>query len=431
MRKLLDGNWRNFTLGVANGVFFGIGETLVDPTLVMAAFISHLTHSDVWVGLVAPLLDYTWFLPQFWVAGYSQTQAYKLPLYKATAYLRGAAWVVLTASIFFFREPTLLLVVFMVMLTVAALGAGLGGLSFLEVVSKTVPPYQRGLFFAWRLTLAGVVGIGAGAVVQWLLGDSSPLAFPNNYGVLFLAATGLFVGGWWAFFLVREPPDTEVLPVSPTSQQLRRALTFLRTDAAYRNFLILRSALLIAGTAVPFFALYVQQQLGGSLGLIGLYLAVYKGANLLADVFLGRVSARWGYHRLMVVASGAGILMTLMVLLLVGLAATVGVAGWAAAWWLVPVFIVNGLRQSGIDIAAQSLLLEIAPETDRSLYLGFTNTVLGVVLFVASFSGVVVELFGLPAFLVLTLVTYGIAIYTSARFPGTVYRGTTKPTGSA
>jgi MFS family permease len=428
MRRLLDETWRNFNLGVLNGVFFGIGETLIDPTLVMAAFISHLTHSDLWVGLVSPILDYTWFLPQFWVAGYSQTQAYKLPLYKLTAYIRGVSWIILTASIFFFHEPTLLLAVFMIVLTIAALGAGLGGLSFLEVVSKTVPPYQRGLFFAWRLTLAGIVGIGASAVVQWLLADSSPLQFPNNYGMLFLLATLLFGLGWWAFFLVREPPDAEVLPPSPTSQQLKRAFQFLRTDANYRNFLVLRSALLIAGTAVPFYALYVEQ-LGGSLTLIGLYLAIFKGANLLADVFLGRVAARWGYHRLMAVASGAGILMTFMVMALVVLAATTRVAGWVAAWWLVPVFIINGLRQAGIDVAGQSLLLEIAPQTDRSLYLGFTNTVLGVVLFIASFSGVVVEVFGLPTFLIITLLTYVVAVYTSLRFPDVIYKSPTPASG--
>jgi hypothetical protein len=298
----------------------------------------------------------------------------------------------------------------------------------LEVVSKTVPPYQRGLFFAWRLTVAGVVGIGASAVVQWLLDDSSPLQFPNNYGVLFLAASLLFVGGWWAFFLVHEPPDAEVLPSAPMREQLGRAFQFLKTDPNYRNFLVLRSALLIAGTAVPFYALYVEQ-LGGSLTLIGLYLGIFKGANLLADVFLGRVSARWGYHRLMAVASGAGILMTLLVLALVGLAATVGVSGAVAAWWLVPVFIINGLRQAGIDVAGQSLLLEIAPQTDRSLYLGFTNTVLGVVLFIASFSGLVVEVFGLPVFLGITLLTYGVAVYTSLRFKGNVYKEMTQPLG--
>ncbi|MEK6574531.1 MAG: hypothetical protein AABZ58_09495, partial [Chloroflexota bacterium] len=60
---------RDFWLGVLNGLFFLLGETLIDPTLVIATFVSHLTASALWVGLIVPLLDGTWFLPQLWVSG--------------------------------------------------------------------------------------------------------------------------------------------------------------------------------------------------------------------------------------------------------------------------------------------------------------------------------------------------------------------------
>jgi MFS family permease len=256
------------------------------------------------------------------------------------------------------------------------------------------------------------------------LGDNRPLNFPNNFGVLFLIATLLFFGGWWAFFKVREPPDANVLPRASLGVQLRRAAQILRSDANYRNFLFLRSTLMIAGAAVPFYAIYVQSHLGGSLGMIGIYLATFKTANLIANLYLGRVSARWGYHRLMVVATGAGALMTVMGLGLVGVAAATGVAGWVAAGWLVPVFIVNGVRESGLGIAGQSLLLDIAPASERSLYLGFTNTFLGLVLFVASFSGWVVEVFGFPSLLVITLLAYGLAANSALRLRGPVHPAT-------
>jgi MFS family permease len=214
------------------------------------------------------------------------------------------------------------------------------------------------------------------------------------------------------------------LPAASLAQQLRRAWQIVQTDSNYRNFLLLRSWLMIAGAAVPFYAIYVEKQLHGSLGLIGLYLATFKTANLLANIFLGRVSARWGYHRLMTVATGAGILMTCMVLGLVAVAAATGVTGWAAAWWLVPVFIVNGVRESGIGIAGQSLLLEIAPANERSLYLGFTNTFLGFVLFLASFSGFLVETIGFTGLFVVTLVAYWLALNAATRLRGQSYQVT-------
>jgi hypothetical protein len=405
---------RNFTLGVLNGLFYNLGETLIDPTLVIAAFISRLSDSALWVGLILPLLDGSWFLPQLYVSGYLQSQPRKLTFYRYTAVVRGLAWIGVTASVFFIGHPSLLLAVFFLALTIAAIGSGFSGLSFLEIVSKTIPPKARGWFFAWRLTIAGVMGVGASAAVQWILGPASPLSFPNNFGLLFLAATVLFMLGLYAFAIVDEPPDAAVLPRASWIAQIRRALQIVRSDANYRRFLWLRAALMIAGSAVPFYAVYVQQRLDGSLGMIGIYLATFKIANLTANMIFGRASARWGHHRLMQVAAGAGLVMTVMVLGLAA-AATRGVAGWAASLWLVPVFVINGVRESGLGVSAQSMLLEIAPQSERSLYLGFTNTFLGIVLLSTGLSGVVVEAFGFPILLIVTLLAYAIALYAALR----------------
>ncbi len=409
---------RNFRLGVVNGLFFVLGETLIEPTLVIAAFVNAITHSALWVGFAAATLEYAWFLPQFWVSGYLQSQPRKMPFYKLSAVIRAAAWVTLTLAIFFIHERSWLAVVFLLALSVAALGGGLSGLSFLEIVGKTIPPAERGQFFAWRLTIAGIVGVGASVVVQRLLSNTSPVSFPNNYGALFLLATLLFFCGWWAFFRVNEPPDSAVLPRASLSQQLRRAFQIIRTDSRYRHFFALRSALIIGGAAVPFYAIYSQQTWGGAPAMIGVYLAAFKAANLLGNIYLGRVSARWGYHRLMQVAAVTGLLMSLMVGGLVWGAAAQQLPGWIAAWGLAPVFVVNGIRESGIGVAGQSLLLEIAPQTDRSLYLGFTNTFLGLIVLAASFSGAVVEYLGFPSLLVITLIAGGAALNSALRLRG-------------
>jgi hypothetical protein len=375
----------------------------------------------LWVGFVVMMLDYAWFLPQLWVSGYSQSQPYKMPMYRGTAVMRSVSWVTLTASVFLIRDTQLLFIVFIVTFASACIGSGLSGLSFLEVVSKTIPPHRRGPYFAWRLSLAGVMSIGASVIVQWMLSEASPFEFPYNFGVLFLAATFLFFFGWGSFWIVREPPDEVVLPRASFLSQLKRSLGLVRADPRFQRFLWLRSMLVIAGTVLPFYALYVQTQLGGSLGMIGIYLGTFKGANLLSNIALGRVSARWGYHRLMQISTGSGLLMTLMMLALVGLAATAGVPSWLASWWLVPVFVVSGIRESAVGISGQSLLLEIAPQNNRSLYLGFTNTFLGVVVLVASLSGVLVETVGFAPLLILSLVAYLLAVVAAMGLRGTVH----------
>lgn len=406
---------RNFRLGVINGLAFTATDTMMDPTLVIAAFISHLTASPIWIGLIVPFNDGGWYLPQFWISGYLQSQPRKLVLYRLMAVIRTAIWIALVAIVYFVHQPQWLLVLFVIFFALLSLGSGFSGLSFLEIVGKTIPPNQRGLFFAWRLILGGIAGIASSVLVRWMLDDHNPLAFPYNFGALFSLALACGVWGLAAFSRTDEPPDANVLPRVSAAGQLRRAVAILRTDSNYRHFLALRTAMIVAGAATPFFAVYVHQALGGSLAMVGVYLAVLRTVGLLATVVFGRLSLTWGNHRLMIIAAGAGLIMTLSVLALVWLARPLNLGGAAASLWLLPVFAIAGVREAGLGVAAQSQLLDIAPPAERTLYLGFTNSFLGVMLLVTGLSGVVVQTLGFTELLVVTLAAHLFALYASRR----------------
>jgi MFS family permease len=401
---------RNFQLGVLNGLFMGLGETLMDPTLVLAAFVSHLTASPFWVGLVVPLRDGAWYLPQLWVSGHLQSQPRKLAYYGQMGLLRMAGLALLCLAAFTLRDPAWLLAALFVAFGLYALASGFSGLPFLEVVSKTVPPRRRGLFFAWRLTTGGLLALGASGVVRALLGEGGPLAFPHNFGVLFVLSS-VFIGvGMWVFLLVDEPPDRETQPRVSVGAQLKRALPLVRADRNFQGFLIMRTAFLLGGCASPFFAVYVQQRLGGPLEMVGVYLAVVTASGLVSNMVFGRLSARVGNRRIVVFTAALGLVMSVLVVALAGLAKPLGLSGMAAAECLLPVFALMGAREAGLGVAAQSLLLEIAPPAERSVYLGFTNSVLGVVLLSTGLSGVVVERFGFMALIWLTLAAYGVGL---------------------
>jgi len=72
-----------------------------------------------------------------------------------------------------------------------------------------------------------------------------------------------------------------------------------------------------------------------------------------------------------------------------------------------PIFVLRGIFNPLESVCGSSLLLAIAPEHDRTLYLGYANTLLGVVLLLSGLGGGLVDLFGLP---VLFAVTVGLNI---------------------
>jgi hypothetical protein len=70
---------RNFSFGVLNGVFFSLFGALLDPSLVLSWFVSQLTTSNFLIGLIMPIQNGGWFLPQLVMSGCLQSRREKSP----------------------------------------------------------------------------------------------------------------------------------------------------------------------------------------------------------------------------------------------------------------------------------------------------------------------------------------------------------------
>ncbi|MGQ0603316.1 MAG: MFS transporter [Anaerolineales bacterium] len=409
--RFRTGPARNFWLGVTNGVAFTFAETLIEPTLVLVAFVKSLTDSPLLIGLVSPLRDVGWFLPQLWVSGFAQALPHKLSLYRRAAVVRAVMWGGLALAIFFVRDATGLLVIFFLAFGIYSFTAGFSGSAFMEVIAKTIPPQRRAVFFAWRLFLGGLVALVASALAGWLIRTDAPLAFPHNFAVLFGVGWVFAAFGLWVFAIIDEPLDSMIRPRASLTTQVKRGLAIFRQNTVYRRFVYMRASLILSGAAIPFYRVYVDGQLGGALDMVGVYLAAAIVANLAANVLFGRFAERLGNRRIFSSGALAGLLMSLIVGALLVWAARWPISGATASLWLVPAFACAGIRESALGIAGQPLLLDIVPSADRSLYLGFTNSILGAVLLTTALSGVIVATVGFPVLLIITLVAHAAALF--------------------
>ena len=243
----------NFLRGVVNGLIYILAETLMDPTLVLVSFVSSLTNNPLLIGLIVPLRDGTWYLPQLFVSGRVQSMPRKIEHYKIYSYVRTVLWILLALSINLIREPVFLLVAFFLTYGGVSLASGLCGLSFLEVVSKTIPARRRGEFYALRFGFGSLLGVGGSLGVRWLLDPTSPVQFPANFGVLSIAYAALASFSLFLYNGVHEHPDENLRPASPFGEQIKRAWYYIRTDPNYFRFLSMQSSLIIGGMATPIF----------------------------------------------------------------------------------------------------------------------------------------------------------------------------------
>ncbi|MBU0702280.1 MAG: MFS transporter, partial [Chloroflexi bacterium] len=264
---------------------------------------------------------------------------------------------------------------------------------FFDVVAKTVPARQRGSFFSWRQLLGGLLGLGAGWIVKIVLTHPA-LLFPHDYAFLFFLYCAIILPGLASFIMIREPPGAAVSEPVTVREQLRRAGLVLRRDKVYRRYLSARLSLALAGIALPFYAIYAKKVLGAPDGMVGIYVATRIGSQMLFNLPWGRVSDRRGNQlvmRLLNLGTGATALLALILVVLMALLQPQG--DWLP-YLALPLFFLDGATRPGQVLSGSNFLLELVPEAERSLYLGFSNTLMGVVVLISGLGGLVVDLLG-------------------------------------
>lgn len=393
---------RSFALGVFNGTAFRFAETLIDPPLILTWFVSQLTSSNLLIGLVAPMGNAGWFLPQIFVSTRIQRMERKMPSYTLAAVIRTIAWVLLAAAVWLVDDPRLLLVGFFALYAIARLSAGLAGLTFFDVVAKTIPARRRGSFFAWRQLLGGLLGLGGGWIVKMLLNHPA-LPFPRGHAVLFLLYCAVMVLALAAFALIREPPGPVVAEPVTLGEQLRRAGRLWRTDRVYRRYIAARLSLAMANVALPFYGIYAKNVLGAPEGMVGIYVVARVGALLLSNLLWGRLSDERGNRLVMrLVSLGSG-LAALSALALVGVMGLLRPQGAWLPYLALPLFFLDGAMLPAQILSGSNFLLELVPGAERPLYLGLSNTLMGVVVLISGLGGLVVDFFGFAGLFAVSL----------------------------
>jgi hypothetical protein len=353
---------RNFWLGVYNGVLVNGGEAFFHSALVLAPFLAALGAPSWAIGLIPAMRVGGWFLPQLFVATRLAHVPFKLPLYRRMSTLRVSVFAVLTAAVLLVGDrPEVLVPLTLAMILVNSIAGGIGGVPFADVTAKVVPHYRLGTFWVLRNAIGGVLALMSGLVLRRVL--DSGLAFPTDFGIVFLFGTLLTGGSYLAFALVREPPG-KIAVKARLWGTLRRLPEVLRADRSFRRYLRVRFLALAALMAEPFYAVYALERLDAPASVLGTYVIVATFASIAIN-FAFRKPADRGRNVTVLQVS-------------IGLLAIAPLIAFVAPDWRVfaLVFACSAAGNSGMGIAAWNLLYAVSPEVDRPLYVGVANSVL-------------------------------------------------------
>ncbi len=431
---------RNFVLGILNGTLVNFGLAFVDPFTVIPVFVARAGGSSVMVGLATAVFGAGWFLPQVFVARYAQSRWRVLNIYRLMTAFRVIAWGCVIAVVFLVEAPSQLFVWLVILLLFAGtVCAGIAGVPFLEVASKTIPPERRGAYFGLRRLTGGLLGILAGIVVAIVLGAESPAVwmsgwgwemadricsaldwtgkpFPYNYGIMIVLGASLSAVGMFLFGLIREPSATVKHDLQPLSEHIRAGFRLLGEHSNYRLFLATRICWQLTSMAFPFYAVYAYTELGFSEGSVGVFVSLWVGSGVVSNYLWGKLADVKGNRIVLVFTALIALAPPLLVLLVMrnGGTGQNGLNGWVF-WLMCSTFVINGIARSGRFISNMMYLLEDAPEDFRPMYVGFMNSLSFPFMLSPALGGWVVHVFDYRVLFILSVVFAVVSLILSMR----------------
>jgi len=374
---------RNFFGALWHGGFLAIGISLTHPTTVLAAFISDLTASTLWVGGLSTVLTVAEALPQLLVARWIEPRPRKLPYLLLAIYLRVLSWGVLAWLIYIIGadRPWLLAWSLVGLLAVFYAGGGIGGVPYADIIGNVIPQHRRGAFFAGREALAGPLAIGAALLARHVL---SHIPYPANYALLFgLAATALMIASL-GFWILREPQraDADGRPAGWRDY-------FDEIATAGNRMKVLVGTQLLTGFSLmvlPFYIVYARQELGAPSGAIGWFIMAQALGGMAANLLWARLIDQYSSRRMLAVC---GMISTVVPLAAIGLSRL----GWIG---ILPVTFLSGAIVNGRNVGFSSALLEMAPAAERPTYAALNDALTLPIAFLPFAAGALLRYWSYP-----------------------------------
>ncbi len=361
----------NFAVIVAESTFFMAGLAWVDPSAVLPLFIGRLTPSTVVIGAIAVVQQVGWKLPQVFMAAVLGHRPHKLP------FLR---WPVL-----FGRLPFLAFVVYLWVVGIGdasvviwflvigysciSLGNGFLGISWNDIIAKSIPSGLRGRFFGTMQFTTAISAFAVGFVVRWALGPAGP-GFPMDYTLLFTAVAASLTLSTIGCWLVREPLRPALDRAESVGAILGGIIPMLRGQPAFRALVVTALFGFGISSATPFYVVFARQELGVPEPTAGIYIWAMTVGGAVASVLWGHLNDSRGPRA---VLRGAGLMVTMTPLLAVLVPAVVQALPplrSALPYLFAIVFLSGGSCVGAMWMGSTNYLFELADHADRPRYLG-------------------------------------------------------------
>jgi len=383
-----------------HGFFLSVATTVAEPSTILPLIVHHFSQNLVIVGLFSSLLRGGAITVQLFAAFYAQSYKRVMPLMRIVFLFRFLFWFLIGASIYLVgdKHPTLTLWLIGIGLFGFSFVAGFGGIYFKEIMAKVFSRAERGKTMANRQLASSIGALISGGVAGWVLQSFEP---PKSYAMLFMISSCFMAIGLISFITIKEPPKENI---SKKEESFRAFLInswgILKSDRALQIQIIASLLGYSFLLAMPFVILKAKTTIHLSGWLIGSFVTIQTIGSIFGNFFIWkRFSGRY-----------AKMLQSYYILIISAFLVAFFANG---AFSYALIFFLFGLAIDGFRNADMNLILEIAPEHKRPVYVAIKSTIVSLGLFFSIPGGVLLKYFGYSTLYSITLIMLSGGLYSA------------------
>jgi MFS family permease len=381
----------NHIKNVLHGFFLSIGTTIAEPHTILPLIVTHFGGGAILVGLYSALLKGGVVLIQLYAAFHAQSYPYMLKYLRRVFLVRFFAWFFIGLVIIFFgdeyKEITLFCIGFG--LFIFSFSAGFGMIYFKEITAKIFTHKFRGKTMAVRQFFSAFGAILSGAGAGYILENFEA---PFSYGLLFVISTFIMGCGYLAFGLVEEPVK-EIINKKENSFKLflKNAFGVLKCDKLFQvqifTFFFAYSYLF----SLPFIIIDAKNSITLDGAAIGWIITAQMVGAMFSNIIWAKLSSLGLYKRI----SNITIMMFIIAISLAFIGGSLLI--------YMAIFFIIGAAMDGNRIASENLILYIASEEKRPIYIALQNNIVSLGIFFSILGGVILSLSSYTILYIFTL----------------------------
>ncbi|MGQ9707116.1 MAG: MFS transporter [bacterium] len=398
---------KNWTLSLFNGIITSAPAGFVNTSTIIPTFIYTLTPSKWVIGLISGLEGAGWFLPQFFIANIIEPLPKKKWLYDIMTYFRVGFFLLagLVVLLSYIQNRFLILLLFTLFMALYYLTSGVAAIPFLSITHDTIPPERRGSLWAYRIFFGSILISITSLIVKPIL---KHWHFPTNYSILFFLAGVIFFIGFYLFSLSWEPRVKSPPPKRPLPSYIKETIDIIKGSRDYRAVLYMRLGMGVWGLSAPFYVIFATTYLKFDKSNVGILFAVSQIGTIVLTPLWGWISDHKGNRLVLIGCSLSGFLVPVLPLIAYKFQQL-------SIIFIYLVFFLFGIMMGGSWMGYTNYVMEISPPKRIPIYLGFTNTFIGLTMLLSPIGGLIADLTNLQTLFIISFIGGLIMLYLSVR----------------